>query len=201
MLTDIIENAFNHLLQSDSYSKDKLATMAGQSVGFDIRGTALNYIATITNEGLSISKDSLEQADCILRGTPLALIRYMNAKQVNPSTNHALGVEIEGDLEFARNISTVFRKLDVDWEDVFSQLIGDLPAHQINRAISHFSSVFNRSRESASAHLHYIISERLDQIVAREEAELFYNEVDQLSARVDQIEQKINRLTRADSDA
>ena len=123
MLTRILENTFNHLLASDYQGKQRLALHQGKSVGFNIKRTGqargLTLIATITREGLNMHSGSLEQCDCSISGSPVALIRYMNAPQINPSTNQSLGIEIDGDLEFAREISSVFRSLDIDWEEIF----------------------------------------------------------------------------------
>lgn len=196
MLDKILENTINHLLASDYQGKRRLSSHRGKSVGFDIKPMGLQFITTIENEGLSIDTGSVEQADCSIHGTPIALIRYLNASQINPSTNYSLGIEIDGDLEFAREISSVFRNLDIDWEEIFSKLIGDAPAYQLSKFMSVFRSDLERSKQSAQAHLHYIVSERMNQIVTSREAEQFYREVDQISVDAAKLEQKINQLTQ-----
>ena len=205
MLTRILENTFNHLLASDYQGKQRLATHNGKSVGFKIKPvrqvfnqiTGYEIIATITNEGLSLHDGSAQQADCSISGTPIALIQYMNASHINPSTNSRLGIEIDGDLEFAREISSVFRGLDIDWEAIISQLIGDAPAFQLTKFISNFRQDIVSSKNSAKAHLHYIITDRLDQVVSVQEAEQFYSDVDQIAVDAIKLEQKINLLTES----
>lgn len=199
MIARIIENTFNHLLASDYQGKQRLSAHQGRSVGFEIKPAGLQLIATITNEGVSLDTGSAGQADCTVRGTPIALIRYMNASQINPSTNHILGIEIDGDLEFAREISSVFRSLDVDWEEMFSKLIGDAPAYQLSKFVSILRNDFQRSKHSAQAHLRYIISERMDQIVSSQEAEQFYRDVDQIAVDAVKLEQKINLVTQSEN--
>ncbi len=195
MITSLLEDIFNHLLQTDPDSKDKLAALSGKSVGFDITNMPIYLLATIHHEGLVFSLGSIENADCILRGRPVSLARYLNAKQVNPSTNANLGVEIEGDLEFARKISNIFRGLNIDWEGVFAQLIGDFPANQMATVFSSLRGGLERSKDSAQQHLHYLVTERLDQIVTQSEAEAFYQAVDKLEADAGRLEQKISQLT------
>ena len=197
MIAQIIENTFNHLLASDYQGKQRLSAHRGKSVGFDIKPMGLQLIATITNEGLSMKTGPVEQADCSIRGTPIALVRYMNTSQINPSTNYSLGIEIDGDLEFAREVSSVFRSLDIEWEEIFSKLIGDAPAYQLSKFMSTFRNNFERSKHSAKAHLRYIITDRMDQIVSSQEAELFYREVDQIAVDTAKLEQKINLLTQS----
>lgn len=198
MLTRILENTFNHLLASDDQSKQRLVAHRGKSVGFHVKaagqGNGLTLIAVINSEGLNIRAGSDRHADCSISGTPIALIRYLNATQVNPSTNHSLGIEIDGDLEFAREISSVFRSLDVDWEEIFSQFVGDGPAHQLARLVSGFRSDILRSKDSAKAHLKYIVTDRMDQIVTMDEAQQFYQNVDRLVLDTAKLEQKINQL-------
>ena len=197
MITSLLGDTFNHLLQSDSLAKEKLTALAGKSVGFDIKNSPFQLLASINPEGMEFSLGSTQHADCILRGAPIALARYMNSKQVNPSTNASLAIEIEGDLEFARKISSIFRGLDIDWEDVFSQFMGDFPAHQLSRVMSKFRDGFERSKESAEQHLQYLISERLDQVVTQDEAEVFYRQVDQAAAAAHRLEQLVNRLDQS----
>ena len=197
MLPQILENTFNYLLASDYQGKKRLNLHLGKSVGFNILPMHLQLVATITNEGLSVNSGSVDQADCSISGTPIALIRYMNTTQINPSTNHMLGIEVDGDLEFAREISTTFRSLDVDWDEIFSQVIGDAPARQLGKFMTNLRGDFQRSKGSAKAHLNYIITERMDQIVSMQEAEQFYRDVDQIAVDTLKLEQKINLLVES----
>jgi len=199
MIVNLIGDSFNHLLQSDPQAKDKLAALAGKSVGFKIKNSPFELLALITQEGMNFSVGSTQQAECTLSGTPIALARYMNSKHVNPSTNAALNVEVDGDLEFARKVSTIFRNLDIDWEEIFSQFLGDLPAHQLFRAMTGLRSGFDHSKESARQHLSYLITERLDQVVSQDEAENFYKGVDQVVADSHRLEQMINQFEQSDS--
>lgn len=198
MLPRILENTFNHLLATDSRARERLVAFQGKSVGFNIKSAELSrgleLITAINSEGLTIRTGSVEQADCTISGTPIALIRYMNATRINPSTNHSLGVEIDGDLEFAREVSAVFRSLDVDWEEIFSRIVGDGPAHQLARMLSGFRSDIQKSKDSAKAHLHYLVTERMDQTVPMEEAQQFYDDVDQIVLDAAKLEQRINLL-------
>ncbi len=194
MITKLLEDIFNHLLQTDPIAKEKLSALTGKSVGFAFKNSPFKLLAMINQEGLEFSLGSVETADCVLHGTPIALARYLNAKHVNPSTNARLGVEIDGDLEFARKISNVFRDLDIDWEEVFSQVIGDFPANQLTSVFSNFRNGFKRSKDSAHQHLQYLVTEKLDQIVTQSEAEAFYLSVDRLAADAGRLEQKINKL-------
>ena len=195
MITKPLEDIFNHLLQTDPQSKAKLSLLSGKSVGFALKNSPFKLQATINQQGLEFSIGSTEHADCILHGTPIALARYLNTKHVNPSTNVSLGVEIEGDLEFARKVSTIFRGLDIDWEEVFAQIIGDFPAHQLTNIFSGLRNGFERSRDSAGQHLQYLLTEKLDQVITQSEAETFYQAVDKLAADAGRLEQKINKLT------
>ena len=195
MITKPLEDIFNHLLQTDPQSKAKLSLLSGKSVGFAFKKTPFKLQATINQQDLEFSIGSTEHADCILHGTPIALARYLNTKHVNPSTNASLGVEIEGDLEFARKVSTIFRDLDIDWEEVFAQIIGDFPAHQLTNVFSGLRNGFERSRDSAGQHLQYLLTEKLDQVITQSEAETFYQAVDKLAADAGRLEQKINKLT------
>ena len=194
MIDQILENTFNHLLASDYQGKQRLSAHQGKSIGFNIMPMRLELVATITSEGLSVQTGNINQADCSISGTPIALMQYLNASQINPSTNHSLGIEIGGDLQFAREISSVFQGLDIDWEEIFSKLIGDAPAHQLGRLVTNFRGNFKRSKESAKAHLHYIVTERTDQLVSAQEAERFYREVDKIAVDAAKLEQQIKQL-------
>lgn len=194
MIINILQGAFNNLLASDPCSSQRLAQHAGKSVGFDLLGTPLKLLAGITAQGVRVTSGSLDQANCVLRGSPIALARYLNAKNVNPSTNAALGVEIDGDLEFAGQVSKVFRQLNIDWEEIFSGITGDFTAHHINRALSSLATGFGKARRSARQNLEYVLNERLEQVVHKDEAEGFYRQVDELAADVDKLELRINTL-------
>lgn len=199
MISQIIENTFNHLLATDYQGKQRLCAYQGKSIGIEIKPAGPELIATVTNEGLSINAGPVGQADCTISGTPIALIRYMNASQINPSTNYSLGIEIDGDLEFAREISGVLRSLDVDWEEIFSKFIGDAPAYQLSKLVSAVRSEFQRSKDSARSHLRYLIADRMDQIVTSREAEAFYRDVDKIAVEAARLEQKINLLTSSEN--
>ena len=194
------ENIFNHLLMTDPAGKQALSHYAGRTIGFDVRGTGIKLLSRINNEGMTISSDSLEQADCVLSGRPIALIRYLNTRNVNPSTNVSLGVELKGDLDLAIRISTVLKNLNIDWTEIFAGLIGDLPAHQLTSVLSSLRSNLDKTAIAAKNNLRYIITERLDQVVLREEAEDFYRQVDIVSAHAQCLEKQVDSLERSAPD-
>ena len=197
MITRFLQETFNHLLATDPYSRQRLAEYAGKSVGFDLVGSALNLLVKINSQGISVESGPLESADCVLRGSPVALARYLNEKNVNPSTNVSLGVEIEGDLEFARRVSKIVRNLEIDWTEIFSGITGDFAAHHFGRVVSSLATGLGKARVSARKNINYILSERLDHVVHQDEVEVFYREVDQLAADTEKLEQRINALTGA----
>ena len=201
MLLKTLENTLNHVLETDPLAMQGMAALAGNSVVLEIKGgVSRKIVMSITARGVKLYQDAGNPPGntpgCTLRGSPVALLRYLTAGHVNPSSNTSLGIEIEGDLQFANRLSRVLSAMDIDWKQILSQLTGDYPARHIVGLLQSLATGFEKSRRSAAENLKYIVRERQDLVVSAQEAEVFYQQVDQLFARTQMLERRISQLSR-----
>jgi ubiquinone biosynthesis protein UbiJ len=135
----MLEPAFlaglNHLLKSAPWSATRLLPFAGKTAR--IQMPPFDFGFTIDASGLC-TRSTLEQpSDVVIRlpaDTPLRLAQGLD-KGLDKVMASAT---VEGNAEFATELSFVFRQLHWDAEEDLSRFLGDIPARRITQGVTEF---------------------------------------------------------------
>jgi ubiquinone biosynthesis protein UbiJ len=105
------------------------------------------------------------------------------------------GIEINGDAETAQIFSRLLKQADLDWEELLSQHIGDVAAHQIGNLVRGGlrwgRDAFDRVSRDLADYLQFEISV----LPQRHEVETFLTDVDRLRDDVERFAARVNRVT------
>ena len=86
---------------------------------------------------------------------------------------------------------------DIDWEELLSQYLGDIAAHQIGNVVRDVSGWAEEARHTlAQDTVEYLRNEAAILVETREIAE-FVDAVDALRSDVDRLEARLQRIARA----
>jgi len=189
------ERALNHLLRFDPGTAARLQDLSGSLIAIELIGPDITVYFQCDADHLYMMNASEREPQVILRGTPLALAAVLRQGE-EYRLAAATGVEIRGELALAQQLQSIFAELDVDWEEMLSQVTGDVLAHQAGNLARDFSSWLAQSRRTLEMDLaEYFKYEK--QIVPRSlEIERFNDEVVQLRDQVERLEQRIKRAAR-----
>ena len=222
MLT-AIENALNRGLPRSPRARELCAGLAGRKLAIEIPDLT-RVLVESTGTSLRITRDDRSAAEGIPRsaggatrddrrqgdptqaldaptadaeiiGGPLGLLAL--AGDSPQAVLQRRGVDIRGDAALAEKFRELGMLLRPDLEDDLSQLIGDVPAHQIGRFARMATSWGRRAASTTLQNFsEYFAHERRD-LVSRNEGEQYLKGVDSLREDLDRLEARLDHLTRA----
>ena len=192
MLT-AIENALNRGLPRSPRAQELCAGLAGRKLAIEIPHIT-RVLVESTGTSLRITRDSAT-ADAEIIGGPLGLLAL--AGDSPQAVLQRRGVGIRGDAAMAEKFRELGMLLRPDLEEDLSQLLGDVPAHQIGRFARMAASWGHRAVSTTVQNFaEYFAHERRD-LVSRNEGEQYLRGVDVLREDLDRLEARLDQLTSA----
>jgi ubiquinone biosynthesis protein UbiJ len=199
MLTATLENVLNRGLPRSPRAQQLCAELAGRKAAVAIAGSPRCVLIESTGLTLKLSAVTAEAlagmpVDATISGGPFSLLALSGAAPEAVLQRGA--VRIEGDAELAQKFRELALLLRPDLEEELSQVLGDVPAHQLGRFAR---AALGWTRKAAATTVlnaaEYLGHERRD-LVPRSEAEQFLQGVDTLREDVDRLAARIDLLTR-----
>lgn len=193
MLTATIENLLNRGLPRSLRAREICAELSGRSLALVIPDIARLRLAS-TGLTLAASFDA-EPADASLTGGPLALLTLLGASaQAQLQRGH---VAISGDAEVADRFRELLERLRPDFEEELSLLLGDVPAHELARALRTGAAWGAQAADTTLRNLGEYLAHESADLVSRNEGEQFLRGVDALREGVDRLQARLERIERA----
>lgn len=194
MLTSTIENVLNRGLPRSPRARQLCKELQGHRVGVEATGFT-RWVVESTGDTLRVTRDAAATAEAELAGGPLSLLAL--ASSSTPEAILQRGeVQIRGDAELAQKFRELATLLRPDIEEELSQVIGDVPAHQIGRFTR---AAFGWTQKAAATTVRnmaeYLAHEKQD-LVPRAEADQLLKGVDQLREDVDRLDARIAVLAQ-----
>ena len=208
IFTAVIESAANQGLKWSSNSETLLAPLVDKSCIIYLQEIERALIFRFSEKTVSVGADvdnlygcipqddgnaALQSNECWLSVSIFALDKL---KQNNQMTKliKAGKLDFSGDLSILQSLSSLFDKIDIDFEEVLSKFIGDAPAYQINTAGRKLATTLAAQIKSLT---HTFAEAALDEkpIAVRPIMLLnFSDDVNQLRADADRLEAKLEQL-------
>ncbi len=193
LVTSQMENALNRALNYAPATRLRLKKLAGKSLGFDLRNPSVQLTLLIEKRGVRTLSHLDEAPDAVIAGPFFTVVRNI-ARDTSTGQWLASGIELQGDTDLIQQISTILAEQDFDIEEPLSELIGDVAAHQITRATRGAFGFLKKAGRTLLEESGNLLGSDGKALIEREEADRFYNEVDDLRADYDRLEARWNRL-------
>lgn len=192
MLTATLENLLNRGLSRSPRARQLCAELSARSLALELRGITRLRVAS-TGLTLAVTASD-EAADATLEGGPAGLLALLGA---SPEAALQRGeVRLSGDTEISQKFRELLKLLRPDPEEELAGIIGDVPAHQLGRLVSHGLSFGRRLATTGITNAaEYLAHERAD-LVSRAEGEQFLRGVDALRENVDRLQARLDLLAR-----
>lgn len=200
LLAPMLERALNAYLDRDPDTATRLAAIEGKRLALELSGPEQSFLLSVVDGRLRVETEIERDPDARLRGTPLAFSRL--ALGSDPTTGLASGeLVIEGDTRVGEAFRALFTEVEIDWEEMLSRLVGDIPAYQVGSWVRSLRRWGRRSAKSLRLDVTEYLQEESQALPTRGEVEAFLDDVDELRADVDRLEARIRRLEQHDSGA
>jgi ubiquinone biosynthesis protein UbiJ len=190
MFDQVFIAALNHLLEGASWARTRLIPFAGRRARFDIPPLALGF--EIAPDGRVIpNPGSTDVADVVIRlpvEAPFLLPQGLD-KLMSQAT-------VEGNAEFATEISFVFRNLRWDAEEDLSKLVGDIAAHRVVQGISRFMGWQKQATTNLAENVAEYLTIEKPVLVPRHELHDLRDAIAKLDADLGRAESRLTSLSR-----
>ncbi len=186
----IIEETINSYICIDVDLYQKLGILEGKVIAIEVTPLSDIFYFFFKNNQVEvkINKNNVH-ADIFIKGSPILLSKAMFSSASARSMN---GIEIRGDAEVARIFSELLSDINIDWEEYFSQYIGDVAAYNIGLIFAELNNWAKHAKNSFVDNLSDYITEETDLLPSKEDIENFISQVDQLRDSIDRLDARLN---------
>jgi len=192
-LTAALETAFNVWLKLDGEALPRLQKLQGKVIEFHVTGLDIHLFFTPTSDGVNIATEFEGDADVTIRGAALALARLSRADDSGKATLEG-GVEIDGDMRTGEAFSRILRDVDVDWEELLSQAVGDIVAHQAGQFTRETKGWLDDTAQAMRMNTSEYLQEESRILPADAEVAAYLDAVDTLRMDADRLDARVKRL-------
>lgn len=183
----LLVSAINHLLQAESWARERLRPHAGAKVV--IVGGPLQLNLGIDEHGLLVAGEPSGSPDVTVRlaaDTPARLL-------VDRSSLFS-SVKIAGSVDIAESLAFVFRHLRWDAEADLANLVGDVPARRLALLAGRLGHQVQESTTRLAANMAEYAIEDSPLLAAKRDVIAFGKAADQLRDDLARLEKRIDRL-------
>lgn len=192
---EVLQKLINRYLKLDMRLQQHLHPLVDKYFLVEITGVDLTFHIFFNTDSIAIDfvAPAAKSPDLIICGSPTALWRLFRSDE---STFQLClrDVKVSGDLNFAHAIQIFFKAIDIDWEEQFSHVVGDVLAHELFRGFSAVQQWGQVLSENFKLNLTEYLQEEVRYFPVLDEVKEFEEEVDMLRDDVERLEARIERL-------
>jgi ubiquinone biosynthesis protein UbiJ len=178
-----------HVLTGSSGAREALAKHSGKVIC--VEAPLGPIVVHITDDGFVEPYTGDEQPSLIVKVNPDVALNWLKDGEVGSK-----GVRIEGDAQFASDLSRIVGMLDWDYEEDMAQVFGDVIAHRLGEMLRGFGRWMSGARESMKASVSDYLTEESRLLVTPVGVEMFIRGVDEVSDGANRLEKRVSEMTR-----
>lgn len=188
-----IETALNRYLDCDESSKRRLEKAVGKSLKVTLKPLNIHFVVHVLEDRVKLTSDDCQEATTTITGTPLQLLGAFVDKR-NRQQFFADDLHIEGNAIFAQQIIDLFNHVEIDWEEVLAQKIGDVPAYKISKFIQRSKKWLGKRSDAFRNDMTDYLHEEKQWFPTREALNEFFEDIDELRMDTDRLKSRIDTL-------
>lgn len=185
------EKIINAALAYDPASRIALAQLEPQVLAIQITAPDFKIFVMPTQDGINLRGHYEGDITTQLQGTLPALISLIKSDRLNLKDS---GVQLFGSTSFLAELQKILKNLDLDWEEMLSQVFGDIIGHQgaelIRSKMSWTKDRVNNIQRLTSEFL----TEELRVLPSKPEIAFFNAQVDDIKLGVDRVAARIDQI-------
>ena len=202
MLLKLINHALKKYLDSDPEIAEKLNKFEGQCLLVHLTDIKKEFLVTPIPAGVEVSENIVDEVAAeeseskittTIHSNIVSLARMGLGAEYQSMLNSG-ALKIEGDVEFANQLRSIFMQVDIDWEEIASKYVGDSVAYQVGLFVNRFKNYKKRSVDNFRLDVSEYLQEESRILPTKVELDRFMGGVDNLDANVQRLEARIQRL-------
>jgi len=135
------------------------------------------------------------EIDVHMKGTPSELLKMGMANKA-PVTPGKINIKLEGDLHVGQQFKKILDDMQIDWEELLSQPVGDIAAHHTSRFVRGMHKRIREAVKTAATNSSEYLRYEAEILPADWRVDEFIDDVDRIREDVDRMAMRIERLLR-----
>ncbi len=183
-----INRAIAELLASDPANANYLATLNNTAIAVEAMNPSLPLLLVFADNRLQIMPLREDvPVQLRIRGNTLDLAKLLVTPIDSAARLRQLGIEVTGDVGLLLEMSQLANKIEIDWEYLVSQRLGETPAVLISRASQIARTQATQAKKDMQGHIHSHLRKRAN-LPTRAELDATRSEIRELGYRLDRLE-------------
>ena len=189
----MVESALNAYLRLDGEAFENIGSLQGKTVCLHIKGLGVELYSLIGTEDIQVLGEYAGTPDATISGS-LASLARLSYSQDRASVMLESDVEIMGDMRVAEGFSRLLSEASIDWEELLSKVVGDIPAYQVGSTVRKGNEWFGESAEAMKLNTAEYLSEESRIVPAKAEVAMYMEAVDDVRMAADRLDARIKQL-------
>lgn len=185
-----LELALNAALAQDLETKAKLDQFEQRSIAINIKDLGQIITMTVIDLQIHLAGNTDETADLTITSNALTLAKLGS----DPDSLFSADIDINGDVQFAKQLRDLLDGFDFDWEAQLAKVTGDTLAFPIVHGIRQFSGWAKNTHQSMQENTAEYLREEARILPDKSQVNDYLSNVDTLRADLDRLEARVNRL-------
>ncbi len=197
-LSAALEFALNQYFSLDPDAMSRFSSLEGKVIALEIKGIEQTICLFLSTDGFLVLSDFDGEVDATISGTPIALAKM--AMVSDPKSLLFSGeITISGDTNLANQFNRLLVQVDIDWEGILAQKIGDITAHKIGNLFRESQQWVKQSASSFFMDGGEYIQEEVRLSPSNAELRNFIRQVDDVREATDRLKARIELLKKANT--
>ena len=188
-----LEKAINAYLHLDQDSMRRLAHMKSTVIKIYITDWHFTFFILPNTDGITLIETCDRPADTTISGTLFGLFKSGCGKASN-SALFKNSIDVSGNVEVGESIRDLFTQIDIDWEEHFSTIVGDIAAHKIGVGMRRTMDAAHHTKKTLCTNLKEYLQQESQQLPSPTQVEKYIESVQTLQNDVDRAEARLERL-------
>ncbi len=190
-----IESALNAWLALDGATLPKFNNMQGKIICLHISGLEVKLFFLPNQDEIAVMGNYTGTPDTTIKGAPMTLMHLGTSSHSGKALLDS-HVFIEGDTHLGAEFSRILSEIDIDWEDIMSQFVGDSIAYQAGQLVSGSANWLKEKHQMIQSETTEYLTEDVQLIPTEAEVNHYLDQVDELRMSVDRLEARINNYIK-----
>lgn len=195
LATQGLSGAINLALAKDPVAQKKLHALRDCVLELHLKNLNQSLFIAVDNARITVLKES-PRVSVRISGNLIAYIK-LATQDDKRSLFQSQEIVLTGDAVRAQQILQLIEKLDIDWEALIADAIGDIPAHALGTGIRKSWAWTRNLSATLLRDLEEYVKFELRLFPSRPLAKLQFDRIDQLRLATDRLEARIKKRLQA----
>ena len=185
-----LELALNAALAQDPESRVKLAQFEARCIAIRIQDLNQTVAMAVKQQQVYLTTTPEHSIDLTITGNALTLAKLGR----DPESLFSADIDINGDVQFAKQLRDLLEGFDFDWEAQLARITGDSLAYPIAHGIRQVAAWVEKTHLSMQQNIAEYLREESRLLPDKSQIKAYLHDIDTLRADFDRLEARIKRL-------